>query len=68
MVTKNCLGATLTKMAVLTRGYKILHGGDLDENGNVDEEKLVILVTKFCIGAILTKMSIYRKESSHACL
>ena len=39
-------------------GYKCLHGGDLNENGNFKDGKLVLMVTTFCMRVILTKMAI----------
>ena len=39
-------------------GYTILNGGDLDENGNSKEWKLVMHGYKKYIKAILTKMEI----------
>ena len=39
-------------------GYKILHGDDLDENGNFRNGKLIIHGYIILHGAILTKMNI----------
>ena len=38
-------------------GYKILDGGDLNENGNAKKGKLVMHGYKFYMEAILTKMT-----------
>ena len=39
-------------------GYTILNGGDLDENGNSKEGKLVMRDQKNCTKTVLTKMAI----------
>ena len=45
-------------------GYTILNGGDLDENGNSKERKLVMHGQKNCIKAILTKISNLRQKGN----
>ena len=49
-------------------GYTILNGGDLDENCNYKEGKLVMHGFKNCIKALLTKMTILKRETNHAWL
>ena len=46
-------------------GYRILHGGELNENKYFEEWNLIIHGYKNCVGANLTKMDIikrYQKE------
>ena len=64
---KKCIKAILTKMATLKRkpimhGYRTSHGVDLNENGHVNEWKLIMYGYKKLHGAILTKMKSIKRD------